>query len=92
MLYEDKQAGAPHRIVCENREKLEVSGVLEVILFDEECVTARTSRGEITVRGSGLHVDRLSLDSGELGLTGHIGAIEYSNEERSGGFFSRLFG
>ncbi|NLT40390.1 MAG: sporulation protein YabP [Clostridiales bacterium] len=91
MPYEEKASGAPQKIVCENREKLEVTGILEVMIFDEQSITARTSQGELTVRGSGLHVDRLSLDSGELSLTGRIGAIEYTDEER-GGFFSRLFG
>lgn len=68
-----------------------VSGVNEVVNFDENQVMVATTMGTLIVRGSSLHVDQLSLDSGELRLTGRIDIIEYDDSVTTGGFFRRLF-
>ena len=47
--------------------------------------------GTLVIRGSSLHVDQLSLDSGELRLTGRIDIVEYDDSVTSGGFLRRLF-
>ena len=47
--------------------------------------------GTLTVRGENLHVEKLTLDQGELTLTGEIQALEYDDMAAQGGFFSRLF-
>ena len=68
-----------------------VSGVNEVVNFDENQVTITTTMGTLVIRGSSLHVDQLSLDSGELRLTGRIDIVEYDDSVTSGGFLRRLF-
>ena len=70
-----------------------ISGVTEVVSFDEEEVVMETARGLLTVTGSDLHVDKLSLDIGELSLQGVIDGIVYAdgNQHRRGGFWSRFF-
>ncbi len=79
-------------VILEGRERLSVSGVTEVVSFDEEEVVMDTSRGLLTVTGSDLHVDKLSLDIGELSLQGVIDGIVYADEQRRrGGFWSRFF-
>lgn len=80
------------RLVCENRERLEVTGVREVLAFDEESVTASTVMGELTISGEGLRLDRLSLDTGELSVRGRIDSAEFSDRGTRGGFLARLFG
>lgn len=96
MAYEDKKTPAarrPHTIILEERTKLSVTGVDEVAAFDENEVTMRTSRGNLVVRGSDLHVGRLAIDTGELGIEGTISDLLYEEEQqRSEGFWSRLFG
>lgn len=93
-----KQATAsskkPQNIVLENRQKLTVSGVVDVESFNDESVVIDTELGLIIVRGQELHINRLNLDSSELIVEGTIISFEYIDERTSkkGGFFSRMFG
>ena len=81
-----------HNVILEGPERLSISGVTEVVSFDEEEVVMETARGLLTVTGSDLHVDKLSLDIGELSLQGVIDGIVYADEQhRRGGFWSRFF-
>ena len=82
----------PHSLVLEERRRLSVSGVSEVLSFDENQVVMQTVHGLLTVDGDGLHVEKLSLDVGELTLEGEIEALCYARENaRKGGFWSRVF-
>ncbi|MBR5543144.1 MAG: sporulation protein YabP [Oscillospiraceae bacterium] len=93
MQIEDKNMlrDVPQNIIIENRSRMSVSGVSDVENFDENTVVLYTTRGLLTVRGVGLHIERLSLESGELAVEGTIDGIEYSAEAETGGFWSRLF-
>lgn len=93
MQFDDKNISRdiPQNIIIENRSKMSVSGVSDVENFDENSVTLYTNRGLLTLRGSGLHIERLSLETGELAVEGTIDAIEYSDAVESSGFWSRLF-
>ena len=93
MPYEVSTNAQYHRITLEGREKLTVGGVEDVERFDERCIIMSTCAGTLIVTGQGLHIDKLSLDGGELHVDGHIDGLEYEEEHftRSGGFFSRLF-
>ena len=93
MPYEVSTNAQYHRIALEGREKLTVGGVEDVERFDESCIIMSTCAGTLIVTGQGLHIDKLSLDGGELHVDGRIDGLEYEEEplSRSGGFFSRLF-
>ena len=92
MADEKRVPAMPHNLVLEDRRLLTVSGVSDVDSFDEETVVVFTDLGELTVRGSNLHINRLSVDIGELTVEGNIAALIYSDEApRSGGFFSKVF-
>lgn len=82
----------PHSLVLDERERLSVSGVSDVTSFDENAVVAETSLGVLVIHGEGLHIERLSLDTGELVLEGEVSSLEYEQPRASGGFFRRLFG
>ncbi|MBQ2755593.1 MAG: sporulation protein YabP [Oscillospiraceae bacterium] len=90
---EDKKNGMlPHNVFLENRSMMNLSGVEDVDCFDEQTIRVFTNMGEMTVRGRGLHINKLSVDTGELSLEGKIDLLEYSDEQkRSGGLFSKLF-
>ena len=95
MAYDDMYAAAPalHTLSLDGREKLSVTGVNDVGRFDESEIDMRTSKGELCIHGEGLHIEKLSLDSGEVLIGGKIDSMEYGSEETDGGgFFSRLFG
>ncbi len=83
-----------HKIVLEEREKLSVSGVTDVIAFDEESITADTDMGMIIIRGEGLHISRLNLDEGVLQTEGNVNSIEYTDggmAQRGGFILGRIF-
>ena len=83
---------APHRLTLDARRSLTVSGVTEIDSFDEAAVCLRTSRGPLTVRGRGLHLQQLSIGGGEVLVDGVVDAIIYEDDAPAGGFFARLFG
>lgn len=94
MAYEQapKPAAKSHSLSMENREKLSISGVEDVSGFDENLVVLRTSMGALTVRGEGLHIGRIDLDSGSLELSGKIQELCYDESASSHSLWSRLFG
>ena len=92
MTEENKVQALPHNLIMENRNRLTVSGVSDVDSFDEQTVVIFTQMGELTVRGSDLHIINLNVDSGELSLEGTVNSLTYSDEQLGkGGFFSRVF-
>lgn len=86
----DLPAAPPHRIHLEERSALSVSGVEEVESFDENTISLSTSQGGLTVRGQDLHIEKLSLDGGDLKVEGTIDSITYEEQPVRGGFFARL--
>lgn len=90
-MAEQKATNTPHSLVLENRKSLTATGVSNVDSFDEQAVVAYTDLGELVIRGAGLHIDRLNMDTGELTLSGEIVSMTYSDNRPAGGFFSRLF-
>lgn len=89
---EDRTRVLPHHVIIEGRNRLSVAGVEEVESFDENGIVLVTSRGTLVVRGSGLHIDKLSIDGGELNVEGQVDSLEYEESQTSGGgFWSRLF-
>ncbi len=91
-MEEKKTVSLPHNVIMEDRRLLTVSGVNDVDSFDEQTVIVFTEMGELTVRGSDLHINRLSVEVGELLIEGKIVSLAYSDEApRNGGFFSKVF-
>ncbi|MCI9557033.1 sporulation protein YabP [Oscillospiraceae bacterium 50-16] len=82
-----------HHIILEEREQLSISGVEEVESFDENTILLTTARGPLEIQGEGLHIEKLSLDGGDLRVEGRVDALIYTSEGRErGGLLSRLFG
>lgn len=80
-----------HNLIMENREKLSVSGVEEVESFDEAEISMQTSRGRLIIRGSGLHIESLSLDTGDTEIRGLVTDLSYEEVSQSGSLWTRLF-
>lgn len=81
----------PHSLRLDERERLTVTGVEEVVSFHEEEVAIRTVRGLLIVRGAGLKVDKLEKTAGELSVSGSVSDLSYEETGPGTGFFSRLF-
>lgn len=81
-------------IVLENREKLSISGVNDILSFDDQIVILETQLGLLTVKGENLRINKLSTDSEEVTLEGDITSLSYSEKDidrKSGSFISKIF-
>ena len=84
---------AAHRLELDGRESLTVSGVEEVESFDENTIVMVTVQGVLIVRGEELHIEKLSLDGGDLKVEGMVESLTYEEDRgRRGSFLSRLLG
>ena len=81
-------------IVLENREKLSISGVIDVLSFDDQVVMIETELGLLTVKGEELRINKLSIDTSEVIVEGNISHLSYSekNQEKSkGSLIGKIF-
>jgi sporulation protein YabP len=96
-MVEEKKVNKPkiQNIIIENREKLSVTGVVDVESFNDECVIVDTDLGVLIIKGDDLHISKLNLDNSELNIEGDIISCEYSDNEGSkskgSGFWGKMF-
>ena len=93
MVYEEKEkfSNTPQNIILEDRARLSVTGVLDVDSYDDRQIVAKTVKGTLILRGSDLHIDKLSLDTGDLVVTGLVTELGYEETAPSGSLWQRLF-
>ena len=81
-------------LILENRGKLSVSGVNDVLSFDDQVVMVDTELGLLTVKGENLRINKLSLDTAEVIIEGEISSLTYSQSKQdksSGTLLSKIF-
>jgi sporulation protein YabP len=90
-----QKAESKHRITVQQRNSAALTGVTDVISFDESSVIAETESGVVIIKGMNLHISNLNLDSGELDLDGEIDSFAYDNRFAYGknkqSLLSRIF-
>ena len=91
MANEEKARALPHSLRLDERQRLAVTGVQEVVEFNEDSVSVQTVKGLLHIRGGGLRVDMLEKEAGELRLSGTVSDLSYEDAGPGQGFFSRLF-
>ena len=85
-------ADLPHNIIMENRSKISISGVENAESYNESEVILHTSKGILIIKGEGLNLSKLNLDSGEITVNGRIVLLEYAEPKKSGGsFLTKIF-
>lgn len=85
---------AVHNLILESRKKLTLSGIEDVDSFDEESIVLLTDTGTLSIGGDGLHINKLSVETGEVSIEGHVDSLIYSDGavgKGKGGFLARLF-
>ena len=87
--------GRMHKIIMTNRRTCTVNGVNDVLSFDLREIVLETEQGMLMIRGNELHVNRLTLDKGEVDIDGRIDSFVYSDTATSGekqeSLLTRLF-
>ena len=81
MPIEEKKKICMQNIFLENRNKLNVTGVLDVLNFDEQVITVETELGVLIIKGCDLKLNKYNLDDTELSIEGEINSLTY--EERT---------
>ena len=89
----DKKPSRTYGLVMDRRDHLTLTGVKDVVSFDETLVLLNTEGGQLTVNGQGLHVARLMLEEGQLVLDGTVDSLVYDERRsgRKGGLTARIF-
>lgn len=85
MTIEEKNSlktGMIQNLILENREKLSISGVNDVLSFDDQVVMVETELGLLTVKGESLRINKLSLDTSEVIVEGDISYLAYSEKSQ----------
>ena len=87
--------GVIQNLILENRGKLSISGVNDVLSFDDQVVMIDTELGLLTVKGEDIRINKLSLDTSEVIVDGEISSLTYSQKgpEKNGGtsLLSKIF-
>ena len=84
----------PHSITIEGRERLIITGVRDVTSFNDNEVALDTEAGGLTIRGTNLHINKLSVDDGNLIVEGYVISCVYSDKidaKKTGSFLSNIF-
>lgn len=82
-----------HNLFLENRNILSLTGVTDVDNFDEHTIVLYTQLGELTIQGKDLHINSMSVETGNLDVEGDIWALVYGDKDKRKAttFFSKLF-
>ncbi len=75
----EQKPALPHKLTLNDRRSLTLTGVAEVLSFDEEAVTARTDLGVLEIQGSDLKLKTLSPEGGQVHIEGDISALIYED-------------
>lgn len=81
-------------LILENRNKLNISGVLDVLSFDDQIIILETELGMLTVKGNNLRINKLSIDTSEVIVEGEIISLTYNNKDldkKGESFLGKIF-
>lgn len=81
-----------HKVLLINRKSGAFSGVVDVLSFDVAEILLETEQGMLLIKGHDLHVNRLSLEKGEIDIEGRIDSLTYSEIKTAGKQAESLFG
>lgn len=97
MALEDRKSISSNviqNLVLENRQKLSISGVIDVLSFDDQVVIVETELGLLTVKGENLRINKLSIDTSEVVVEGEIYNLAYSEndlDKKTSSIFNKIF-
>lgn len=90
----ENNSGILQNLILENREKLSISGVSDVLSFDDQIIIIETDLGLLTVKGENIRINKLSIDTSDVIIEGNINSLVYSNsdfQKKSGNILNKIF-
>lgn len=77
-----KKTNSFQNVILENREKLNITGILDIFSFDDQIIIIETELGLLTIKGENLKINKLSLDTSDFVVDGNINSLSYSDSEK----------
>ena len=90
----DNNSGVLQNLILENREKLSISGVSDVLSFDDQIIIIETDLGLLTIKGENIRINKLSIDTSDVIIEGNINSLIYSNSDfqrKNGNILNKIF-
>lgn len=93
MQIEEKHTNIMQNVILENRKKLTLTGIKDVLSFDDEIVVVESELGLLNIKGTDLRVNKISVETGDVIVDGTVRAIEYSDKDINSkqGLMSKIF-
>lgn len=93
-FFKDKE-NKSHSLKIVNRENITLTGILDLLSFDEELIISESTDGVLVIKGNNLHVNKLDLENGQLEITGRMHTLSYEDNHHMAknkvSFFSKIF-
>lgn len=86
-----KEENTGHLISLENRKRLKMTGITEVIAYNDDIIALKSKQGDLNISGKNLNINKLNLEETNLVITGHITKIKYENKNNKKGLLKKLF-
>lgn len=91
-MQEERNINSRHSITIEKRAVMNMTGVKDVLSYDDSRIEALTDFGVIIISGEGLHISQLNIEDGSMNVDGTICGVNYENEGSiKDSFFGRMF-
>ena len=90
-MIEEKAPGRPQNVSLKNCKSLDISGVKEVVSFDEEAISLETDIGRLEIRGEGMRINSFDTAVGDMMVTGYIYAVVYTKNTKPKSVIKRMF-
>ena len=93
MQFDEVQTNIMQNVILENRKKLTLTGIKDVLSFDDEIVIVESELGLLNIKGADLRVNKISVETGDVIVEGTIRALEYADKDLSPkqGLMSKIF-
>lgn len=82
MINDAKNIRPLHNVIMEGRKNLTISGVTDVDSFDERIIVLYTQLGELVIKGRDLHINSMSVETGDMTIDGDIWALNYGDKDK----------
>ncbi len=80
---QDQGTSTPHTLILDNRRTLSIGGVTDVDRFDEREIRLFTRMGELTIQGKDLHINAVSIETGNMSVEGDIWSLQYGDRDKT---------
>lgn len=90
-MIDNTNSAKSHNIIVEKRKKINMSGINRVDNFNENEIILLTELGELTIKGTKLHISKMDVDSGDVVIDGNIIGLIYNEVNKSNSVIKRIF-